>query len=85
MDFLSANSGFAVQNDGTNLLRITRETCNRKSKDYKVNNYLRQRFNLGSDNFLQGSSKLILMLIYMSVQIRKKFIHYVVVPRFEKG
>ncbi len=27
MDFLSANSGFAVQNDGTYLPRITRETC----------------------------------------------------------
>jgi hypothetical protein len=28
MGFLSANSGFAVQNDGTYLPRITRETCN---------------------------------------------------------
>jgi hypothetical protein len=27
MNFLSANSRFAVQNDGTYLLRITRETC----------------------------------------------------------
>ncbi len=27
MDFLSANSRFAVHNDGTYLLRITRETC----------------------------------------------------------
>ncbi len=27
MDFLSANSRFAVQNDGTYLPRITRETC----------------------------------------------------------
>ncbi len=26
MDFLSANSGFVVQNDGTYLPRITRET-----------------------------------------------------------
>jgi hypothetical protein len=30
MDFLSANSRFAVQNDGTYLLRITRETCTMK-------------------------------------------------------
>jgi hypothetical protein len=29
MDFLSANSRFAVQNDGTYLPRITRETCTR--------------------------------------------------------
>ncbi len=27
MGFLSANSGFAVQNDGTYRPRITRETC----------------------------------------------------------
>jgi hypothetical protein len=27
MDFLSANSRFAVQNDGTYIPRITRETC----------------------------------------------------------
>ena len=27
MDFLSANSGFAIQNDGKFLPRITRETC----------------------------------------------------------
>jgi hypothetical protein len=27
IDFLSANSRFAVQNDGTYLPRITRETC----------------------------------------------------------
>jgi hypothetical protein len=27
MDFLSANSGFAVKNNGTNLPRIKRENC----------------------------------------------------------
>jgi hypothetical protein len=34
MDFLSANSRFAVQNDGTYLSRIMRETCNNKLQLY---------------------------------------------------
>ncbi len=37
MDFLSPNSRFAVQNDGTYLPQITRETCIRKAR---VNRYL---------------------------------------------
>ncbi len=41
MDFLFANSGFAVQIDGTYLPRITRETCihekNERRKMYVFN------------------------------------------------
>jgi hypothetical protein len=36
MDFLSGNSRFAVQNDGTYLPRITRETCSTKKKFSKI-------------------------------------------------
>ncbi len=39
MDFLSANSGFAVQNDPTYLPRITRETCSSQVSDHWIQCY----------------------------------------------